>query len=86
MKTPTEEIWPGVSELPDFKASFPKWSECTLSKQVVRIADDADGLDLMSQMLDYSPARRINAKAALLHPFFDDFDKSGLPEFDNNLA
>lgn len=24
--TPTEETWPGVHELPDFKDSFPKWS------------------------------------------------------------
>jgi len=23
--TPNETIWPGVSELPDFKATFPKW-------------------------------------------------------------
>merc|ERR1719450_664577 len=23
--TPTEQIWPGVSELPDFKVTFPKW-------------------------------------------------------------
>jgi hypothetical protein len=24
--TPTEESWPGVHELPDFKDSFPKWA------------------------------------------------------------
>lgn len=23
--TPNEKIWPGVSDLPDFKAIFPKW-------------------------------------------------------------
>eukprot|EP01047_Picozoa_sp_COSAG01_P046712 COSAG01_NODE_4407_length_5056_cov_4.859794_7_plen_115_part_00 len=23
--TPTEAIWPGVSKLPDFKPTFPKW-------------------------------------------------------------
>ena len=23
--TPTEATWPGVSELPDYKDSFPKW-------------------------------------------------------------
>merc|ERR1719265_969519 len=23
--TPTEQTWPGVSELPDFKPTFPKW-------------------------------------------------------------
>merc|ERR550514_466978 len=24
--TPTEAMWPGVSELPDFKPTFPKWA------------------------------------------------------------
>ena len=24
--TPTEETWPGVHELPDFKDAFPKWA------------------------------------------------------------
>jgi len=23
--TPTEETWPGVTSLPDFKSAFPKW-------------------------------------------------------------
>lgn len=86
LRTPTEEIWPGVSELPDFKASFPKWSDSTLNKQVPRLADDPEGLDILNSMLEYSPTLRINAKAALAHPFFDDFDKSGLPAFDNNVA
>lgn len=25
MGTPNEETWPGVTSLPDFKLSFPKW-------------------------------------------------------------
>ena len=23
--TPDDKVWPGVSELPDYKSSFPKW-------------------------------------------------------------
>ena len=23
--TPNEQLWPGVSKFPDFKATFPKW-------------------------------------------------------------
>ena len=23
--TPTEAVWPGLSELPDFKPTFPQW-------------------------------------------------------------
>lgn len=28
--TPTENIWPSVTNLKDFKASFPKWTQNTL--------------------------------------------------------
>ncbi len=30
--TPTEETWPGVHDLPDFKDSFPKWAPRKLSE------------------------------------------------------
>jgi hypothetical protein len=26
LRTPTEDIWPGVTQLPDFKATFPAWT------------------------------------------------------------
>merc|ERR1712083_1030596 len=31
LKTPTDDIWPGVSSLPDFKAMFPAWTSYSLS-------------------------------------------------------
>ena len=37
------------------------------------------GLDLLESMLVYDPAKRISAKKALLHPYFDDLDKNSLP-------
>ena len=77
LKTPTEETWPGVSELPDFKASFPSWSNYCLDTTVHRL--DAVGIDLLDKMLKYNPADRILAKAALNHPYFDDLDKAALP-------
>ena len=44
------------------------------------------GLELLDMMLVYDPAKRISAKKALLHPYFDDLDKMNLPakpgEFD----
>ena len=45
LKTPTEEIWPGVSDLPDYKPSFPNWTENQLADSVSGIC--ADGLDLL---------------------------------------
>ena len=40
---------------------------------------DAAGQDLLEAMLIYDPAKRISAKKALLHPYFDDLDKNSLP-------
>jgi len=67
--TPTEEMWPGVSAYRDFKPSFPKWAPRPLSR-VVEL--EADGLDLMAQMLVYEPGKRISAVEAMKHPYFDD--------------
>jgi serine/threonine protein kinase len=33
----------------------------------------------MQNMLIYDPHKRISAKAALIHPYFDDLDKTTLP-------
>ncbi|KAG8228043.1 hypothetical protein J437_LFUL007213 [Ladona fulva] len=77
LRTPTEAIWPGVSQLPDYKATFPNWTLNTLSKTVKNL--DENGLDLLQKMLVYDPASRISAKAAVNHPYFHDLDKSTLP-------
>uniref|UniRef100_H2YBU9 Protein kinase domain-containing protein n=1 Tax=Ciona savignyi TaxID=51511 RepID=H2YBU9_CIOSA len=34
-----------------------------------------DGIDLLAKCLVYNPAKRISAKVALSHPYFDDLDK-----------
>jgi hypothetical protein len=31
--TPTEEMWPNVSVLPDFQGTFPSWAPVPLSKK-----------------------------------------------------
>jgi len=72
--TPTEIIWPGVSKLRDFKSTFPKWKVQDLHKIVPNL--DKSGLDLLSKMIILDPNKRISAKTALSHPYFDDFDKS----------
>ncbi|XP_067015382.1 cyclin-dependent kinase 1 [Anabrus simplex] len=76
LRTPNEEIWPGVSKLPDYKSSFPQWTQNTLQCSVRGLDDD--GLDLLQKMLTYDPADRISAKAAVNHPYFDGLDKSSL--------
>ncbi|XP_062927234.1 cyclin-dependent kinase 1 [Mobula hypostoma] len=74
--TPNNDIWPDVETLPDYKNTFPKWKPGNLS-QVKNL--DQNGLDLLAKTLTYDPTRRISAKEALFHPYFDDLDKSSLP-------
>jgi serine/threonine protein kinase len=68
--TPTEEVFPGVTQLPAFSATFPKWRPKKLP-DVLHGVEQA-GVDLVQQMLKYDPATRISSKAALDHPYFDD--------------
>lgn len=77
LTTPTEETWPGVSSLPDFKPTFPNWRQNTLAQSVKQL--DSSGLDILEKMLVYDPTMRVSAKVALKHPFFDDVDKRSLP-------
>lgn len=71
--TPTEDIWPGVTSYPDFKASFPKWARDN-ALPLCQNLDDA-GLDLLEMMLVYDPAGRISAKQACNHPYFEDYPR-----------
>ena len=45
MGTPDDTMWPGVTSLPDYKSSFPKWPKQKL--QNVMKAVDPQGLDLL---------------------------------------
>jgi cyclin-dependent kinase 2 len=73
--TPTEMTWPGVTSLPDFKSSFPKFKS-TDPKKYFKNFDDC-GLDLLLQMIAADPAKRISAKQALKHPYFDGLEAGG---------
>jgi cyclin-dependent kinase 2 len=68
--TPNEEMWKGITSLPDYKANFPQWSPKSFA-DVVPGLDEA-GLDLLTRMLRYDPGKRISAKEALKHPYFND--------------
>jgi serine/threonine protein kinase len=72
--TPSEENWSGISSFPHYKNNFPIWKGGKLSDILKGM--DEDGIDLIEKMLIYEPSKRISAKAALSHPYFDDLDKS----------
>ncbi|TGZ63353.1 hypothetical protein CRM22_006966 [Opisthorchis felineus] len=79
--TPSEDVWPGVTNLPDYKKKgFPLWreSKLTTNENITKAFNDL-GLSLLQAMLIYEPSRRITARDALLHPYFADLDKSTVP-------
>lgn len=73
--TPNEEVWPGVSSLPDFKSSFPKWLPMDLKEIAPTI--DPLGIDILSKMLILDPSKRITARAALEHDYFRELRATG---------
>eukprot|EP00245_Coleochaete_scutata_P009911 TRINITY_DN336_c0_g1_i2.p1 TRINITY_DN336_c0_g1~~TRINITY_DN336_c0_g1_i2.p1 ORF type:complete len:304 (-),score=63.48 TRINITY_DN336_c0_g1_i2:966-1877(-) len=70
--TPNDDIWPGVSKLRDWH-EYPQWRPENLAKTVPQLNDK--GIDLLAKMLQYDPSKRISAKEALNHPYFDGLDK-----------
>ncbi|KAL5335873.1 kinase-like domain-containing protein [Aspergillus crustosus] len=66
--TPDEIAWPGVTSFPDYKSSFPRWKREETHNLVPGLEED--GLDLLEALLEYDPARRISAKQACMHPYF----------------
>lgn len=68
--TPDETNWPGVTDLPDYKPTFPRWEPQDINKIVPKL--DSDGRDLFQKLITYEPQSRMSAKSALSHCFFRD--------------
>ena len=75
--TPNDNNWPDAFKLPDFKPTFPKWKGIPLHEHTSGL--DEVGVDLLNGMVALDPNKRISARMALLHPYFDTLDKSKLP-------
>lgn len=101
MGTPTETTWPGVTQLPDFRASFPNWTPQMMpipnaimnnaeeelpdlfmvSTTLIIIFTSHTQLSLkqfvsvyVQKIMVLDPHRRISAKNAMLHPYFDNIE------------
>ncbi|XP_076814705.1 cyclin-dependent kinase 20-like [Clavelina lepadiformis] len=67
--TPSEQLWPGMSSLPDYnKITFPENPPIPLEEIVPDASDDA--VDLLKRFLVYPSKKRIAAEEALLHAYF----------------
>eukprot|EP01041_Mallomonas_annulata_P000282 gene282-508_t len=69
--TPDELKFPGISDLPDWKADFPIYDSPADLKHLAPALGDL-GIDLLQKMLNYDPAQRITALVARHHPYFND--------------
>ncbi|CAJ0936385.1 unnamed protein product, partial [Mesorhabditis belari] len=77
--TPTEEDWAGVSNLEDYKPSFPKWKNTGMMDDKLSDYMSAAAVDLLRMMVVFDPACRISSKKALHHAYFNGIDVSVLP-------
>ena len=70
--TPNQQNYPNISNLPHYRTTFPVWKTNKLRELPGLVTFDLDGLDLLDKLLIYDPAKRITARDALLHKYFDD--------------
>lgn len=83
--TPTEKVWPGVSQLPHFVEASPVTPvrEKTFYMQMFPAAGSA-GVDLLMDMLKLDPRKRVTARGALEHEWWHidprPTDKENLPK------
>uniref|UniRef100_A0A2K5KLK2 Cell division protein kinase 5 n=1 Tax=Cercocebus atys TaxID=9531 RepID=A0A2K5KLK2_CERAT len=68
---PTEEQWPSMTKLPDYKP-YPMYPATTFLVYVVPKLN-ATGKDLLQNLLKCNPVQCISAEEALQHPYFSDF-------------
>lgn len=70
MGSPCEATWPGVSRLPHYNSSLPKWPNSQLPKLLESYPEDA--ADLIRKLVCLDPKKRLSVDEALAHPFFAD--------------
>ncbi|XP_023212675.1 cyclin-dependent kinase 20-like [Centruroides sculpturatus] len=67
--TPTEENWPGLTELPDYnKIMFPNYTPMNFEELIPEAS--ADALELLKSFLVYNSKKRLAADQALIHEYF----------------
>lgn len=68
--TPTEEEWPGISQLPYYRKTFPHFKAPKEEKELDNI--DPLAKDLILKFITLDPKARISCIDALKHPYFNE--------------
>jgi serine/threonine protein kinase len=74
--TPSENNWPEALKLSEMKAGFPKFKMTPMVQHTPKLNEFE--IDLLEGLVALDPNKRISAKMALFHPYFDTLDKSKL--------
>ena len=75
--TPSEESWPGVSRLPNYRPhKLSYYRPVALGRVWPRLQDLSFGEQLVSLMLQARAGRRVSAEQALRHRYFSDLPAS----------
>uniref|UniRef100_A0A7S3M366 Cyclin-dependent kinase 2 homolog n=1 Tax=Spumella elongata TaxID=89044 RepID=A0A7S3M366_9STRA len=77
--TPSEAMWPTITELPDWKPNFPMYEGQPYANLVPNLdptGEDPTGVDLLSKMLQYWPDKRVAGRAAMEHEYFRGLSES----------
>lgn len=56
--------------MPDFRTMFPQWEPQILPERISKYKAD----DIFSKLMIYDPSKRISAKNAMSHSYFDDVE------------
>jgi len=68
---------PSMNRLPHYNPDFPKWSARSITDFVdLDRFGSGHAADLLEQLLQYDPEKRLICKQALHHPFFFENDHS----------
>ncbi|CAE6455321.1 unnamed protein product [Rhizoctonia solani] len=72
--TPTEQQWPGLTSMPEYKNFLmcERQENKFLQWYRQRSRNPDTGYDLMCQLFEYDPARRLDARGALSHWWFQE--------------
>jgi len=81
--TPTEESWPNIIFLPQFKPAFPKFKMQNHHLQQM-MDNDPVAYDLLKNLLTCDPTIRLAARHALHHNYFTSYHRDDFDE-NNNL-
>jgi len=76
--TASQETWPSIVELPDWKPDFPQYEPKPWPELVPNL--EPVGIDLLASLLQFDPNQRASGRAAMEHAYF-----AALPEAVRNL-